>query len=48
MEKKVGGLTGVSTVSQLPRNTKQVYNVKGSKTKAGGHVPLEKGLCSGL
>ena len=28
VEKKVGGLTGVSTVSQLPRNAKQVYNAK--------------------
>ena len=43
MEKKVGGLTGVSTVSQLPRNTKQVYNVKGSKTKAGGACTSREG-----
>ena len=28
VEKKVGGLTGVSTVSQLQRNAKQVYNAK--------------------
>ena len=34
VEKKVGGLTGVSAVSQLPRNTKQVYNVKNMKAKS--------------
>ncbi|KAJ7380739.1 hypothetical protein OS493_007112 [Desmophyllum pertusum] len=34
VEKKGGGLTGASAVSQLPRNTKQVYNVKSSKTKS--------------
>ena len=43
VEKKVGGLTGVSTISQLPRNTKQVYNVKGSKTKAGGACTSREG-----
>ena len=34
VEKKVGGLTGASAVSQLPRNTKQVYNVKNMKAKS--------------
>ena len=34
VEKKVGGLTGASAVYQLPRNTKQVYNVKKMKAKS--------------
>ena len=38
VEKKVGGLTGASAVSQLPRNTKQVYNVKNMKAKSMGNI----------
>lgn len=38
VEKKVGGLTGASAVSQLPRNTKQVYNVKNIKAKSMGNI----------
>lgn len=37
-EKKVGGLTGASAVSHLPRNTKQVYNVKNMKAKSMGNI----------
>ena len=38
VEKKVGGLTGASAVSQLPRKTKQVYNVKNMKAKSMGNI----------
>jgi len=38
VEKKVGGLTGASAVSQLPRNTKQVYKVKNMKGKSMGNI----------
>ena len=38
VEKKVGGLTGASAVSQLPRNTKQVYHVKNMKAKSMGNI----------
>lgn len=49
VEKKVGGLTGASAVSQLPRNTKQVYNVKNIKAKSKGNTredPLFRSLNS--
>ena len=38
VEKKVGDLTGASAVSQLPRNTKQVYNVNNMKAKSMGNI----------
>ena len=38
VEKKVGSLTGASVVSQLPRNTKQVNNVKNMKAKSMGNI----------
>ena len=37
-EKKVGGLTGASAVSQLPRVMKQVYNVKNLRAKSMGNA----------
>ena len=49
VEKKVGGLTGTSAVSQLPQNTKQVYNVKNLKAKSMGNAredPLFRSLNS--
>ena len=49
VEKKVGGLTGASAVSQLPRNTKQVYNMKSRKPKSMGSIredPLFRSLNS--
>ena len=49
VDKKVGGLTGASEVSQLQRNTKQVYNVKNMKAKSMGNIredPLFQSLNS--
>ena len=49
VEKKGGGLTGASAVSQLPRNTKQVYNVKKMKATSIGNIredPLFRSLNS--
>ena len=46
VEKKFGGLTGTSAVSQLPRNTKQVYNIKKTE-KLIPWAASEKILCSG-
>ena len=49
VEKKVGGLTGASSVSQLPRNKKQVYNVKNMRAKSMGNIredPLFRSLNS--
>ena len=49
VEKKVTGLTGTSAVSQLPQNTKQVYNVKNMKAKSMGNIredPLFRSLNS--
>ena len=43
VEKKVGGLTGASAVSQLPRNTKQVYNMKSRNPKSLGSLPQFNG-----
>lgn len=41
IEKRVGGLTGASAVSQLPQNMKQVYNVKNMKAKLMGNIREE-------
>ena len=49
VEKKLGGLTGASAVSQLPRNTREVYNMKSRKSRSMGSIredPLFKSLNS--
>ena len=49
VEKKLGGLTGASAVSQLPRNTREVYNMKSRKSRSMGSIredPLFRSLNS--